>query len=247
MQISATDRVLGRIRKMLALANDAGASEGERENAMRMAYATMAKYNLSIEEFADGGTKDEKREEQIAQMSIYPWARNIAHTIAELYFCSYYFARKWRGKTANHYFVGKHSNAVTAKEMSEYVVSNVFRELRARFGSETSPEARSFAVGVAHALRVRAAKMRFEAEKQSTETVVSAAPGTALVLSSVYKNEEEANRQWIDENVGKLKNAADRQKGVYHDSYLDGKRHGQNINLAPQLKGGDKPRLPGKK
>jgi len=33
---------------MLRLANDAGASEGERHNAMRMAHATLAKHNLDL-------------------------------------------------------------------------------------------------------------------------------------------------------------------------------------------------------
>lgn len=48
-------KILGRIRKMLALANNEGASEGERDNALRMAHATLAKYNLDMAEVESSG------------------------------------------------------------------------------------------------------------------------------------------------------------------------------------------------
>ena len=48
-------RALARVRKMLALANDAAATEGERENALRMAHATLAKYNLELAEAVERG------------------------------------------------------------------------------------------------------------------------------------------------------------------------------------------------
>jgi hypothetical protein len=42
------DKILSRIQKMLALANDLAATEGERDNALRMAYNLMAKHNLDM-------------------------------------------------------------------------------------------------------------------------------------------------------------------------------------------------------
>ena len=44
------NKILARVRKLLNLANNAAATEGERDNAMRMAHATLAKYNLSLAE-----------------------------------------------------------------------------------------------------------------------------------------------------------------------------------------------------
>ena len=46
--MAANEKVLERIKKMLTLGNDAGATEAERETALRMAYNVMAKYNLTI-------------------------------------------------------------------------------------------------------------------------------------------------------------------------------------------------------
>lgn len=42
------DKIINRVKKMMALANDPAASDGERENALRMSYAILAKYNLDM-------------------------------------------------------------------------------------------------------------------------------------------------------------------------------------------------------
>lgn len=44
------EKALNRIRKMFALANDEGASEGEVENALKFAQSLMAKYNIERDE-----------------------------------------------------------------------------------------------------------------------------------------------------------------------------------------------------
>lgn len=246
------DKIIDRVRKMLALANNAAATEGERDNAMRMAHNLLAKHNLDL---ADVGSTqpEEKRIEQVARMSVYPWARGIAHSIAGLFFCEYYFSRG-SGKTAHHYFVGKTSNAITAQEISQYVLDSVFKELRQRFGSDTSPTARGFATGVETAIRIRCAKLRREAEEASaapkpaaggfvmtaedgTATPGPAAPqaGTALVLASVYKNEQEANKAWIAEHVKDLKVAKDRTKDVGYSAHAAGVAHGNTISLHGQI------------
>lgn len=57
-------RVLARVRKMMALANDdAAASDGERDNALRMAHATLLKHNLTMAAAEEAGaTAEEARE-----------------------------------------------------------------------------------------------------------------------------------------------------------------------------------------
>ena len=40
--------ILDRVKKMLAIANDSAASEGECDNALRMAHNTLAKHNLDM-------------------------------------------------------------------------------------------------------------------------------------------------------------------------------------------------------
>lgn len=222
-------KVLEKVRKLLKLGNDERGNEQERETALRQAFALLAKHNLDIAEV--GSTEaQEKREEQRATMSVYPWARGIAHALAQLFFCSYFFARG-RGKSAVHSFVGQSSNAITAREMSEYVIANVFKELRARYGSDTSPEARAFAMGVEAALHVRCRQLRAEAERAAE----GESTGRSLVLASLYASEKTENEAWIKQNVGGLVVQADRTKATGGAAYRAGKEHGNAINLSRQV------------
>jgi hypothetical protein len=238
-----------RVRKMLALANNAAATEGERDNALRMAFATMAKHNIQMSDVAHSGTPDEAREQQVAQLSVYPWARSIAHSMADLFFCAYYFQRPWKGKRASHYFVGKQSNAITANEMACYVVGSVFKELRQRYGSETAPEARAFATGAADKLRARVRTMQREATTPTVSQGVQAGapgsdvmiaststtPGNALVLANLYKTEREANDAWVLAHEGELKTAAPRTKHAGGSAYHEGAAFGGKVSLNTQV------------
>src|SRR5215472_4319088 len=84
-----SEQILARVRKMLALANDAGATEGERDNALRMAHATLAKYNLDLAAAEIAGGEDERadslepRVEQAGKFGGWAWAQHIANSIAE--------------------------------------------------------------------------------------------------------------------------------------------------------------------
>lgn len=40
--------ILEKVKKLLALAGNAGATEGERDNALRMAHGLLAKHNLDM-------------------------------------------------------------------------------------------------------------------------------------------------------------------------------------------------------
>lgn len=225
----STDRVTDKIRKLLAMANDQRGNDQERETALRQAHALLVKHNMDVADIGDTNAPQEVREQHQVRLSVYPWARGIAHSIAELFFCSYFFQRG-AGKSAHHSFVGKQSNALTAAGMAEYVVNSVFKELRQRFGSDTAPEARSFAMGVDSMVRQRCREMRQQAERENTGST-----GRALALVNVYKAEDAANKAWIAANVGGLKAGKDLTKRVQGAAYYEGREHGKSINLARQL------------
>lgn len=225
------DRILAKIRKLLARGADDRGNENEREMAMRQAHAMLIQHNLSMADVGSSAPQEE-REQRNSKLSVFPWARGIAHSIAQGFFCTYFFSRG-AGKLATHSFVGKQSNAITAQELAEYVIASVFKELRARYGSETAPEARSFAVGVESAVRARCAAMRREAELAEKP----ASDGRALVLASLYASEKLANDAWVAQHVGKLVTQKDRTKGVQGLAYAAGKVHGNSISLNRQVGG----------
>lgn len=221
-----SDKILGRIKKMMALANDAAATEGERDNALRMSYKLLAAHNLSMVDVeAHGAMKPEKREQHRASFVVYPWARNIASNVSDLFFCKYYFQRAGSGKQATHTFLGKVSNATTASIVADFVVRSVLKEASRRYGSAISPEARNFAVGVARRIGERVRELRRE------ESV--ATPGTALVLASLYDSEKKANDSWLALQGVTLKITTASTKAVTNAAaYHAGKDFGNRVSLS---------------
>lgn len=235
------DKVLSRIRKMLALAGNEAASEGERDNALRMAHATLAKYNLSL-----GDAEIEQQEPRIegrAQISPHPWARQLIESIAQLYFCKTIFFL-YRDKRQVHHFIGRQSNVVTAIEMAKYVVGSINKEARrkARENAGGGGYERSFCKGAAAAVTQRCLEIRRTAEQQQQQQ--PAGTGTSLVLASLYKTELDLNMEAVQKTYGKLRVISSEQHSTQSDAFYSGKKYGSSISLNKQVGTEDKaPRL----
>jgi hypothetical protein len=225
--MTVEDKVLERIKKMIALGNDSAATEGERETALRMAYNLLAKHNLSISDLP-GDQSNEVRERQDIVISADKWARSLAHAVAKLFFCKYFYSSTGTSGKDKHCFVGRQSNVITARYMSEYLIKSVKREATARYKSPTSPHGRSFCVGTVDSVRKRVEQML----QQDTEST----PGTALVLVGVHKREAAANDKWLEQAGLALttsKSRADNslRAGAFHD----GRDYGKTVSLNQQV------------
>lgn len=229
------EKIIVRIQKMLALANDLAATEGERDNALRMAYNLMAKYNLDIAKVEAHGKKSEEPRINFRNDSwSWLWAKQVNQIVGRLFFCKYYYGEAINGTQCHHHFVGRESNAMTAAVMADYIVNSILKEGRKIGKQNTSPITRSFCVGAMHSLDIRVRQIIAEKEK---ELQGSATPGTALVLASFYKTEQDANALWLAENVGKLKSNKVRASRVEGDAYAAGSEYGKKINLSAQVTG----------
>lgn len=252
------EKILARVRKMLALGKNRGATEGERDNALRMARATLEKYNLdlaSVEESTHKPTAGEERVEKEGRFYGRPWARAIAVAAADLCFCSYLYVGARRGSDTRHCFIGRTSNAITALELAQYLVESVHREAKRHqrqhyLGNDSY---RAFAWGAASAIRQRVRDLRAASEKaaqqessapkqadapQSTEVTMS----KALVV--IQANEAAANRQFIEQHYGKKLGSGRSGQGFNDgDSAARGRAYGQTVSLNRQVGGSDRPRL----
>lgn len=208
------DRVIERVRKMLALANDAGATEGERDNAMRMAHATLAKYNLdlaTINSTLIDPTRDatvEPRTEYRTTFYGRPWARLLSQGVAELMFCRYLFVQNSVAKYTTHVFIGSHANAISASLLAEYLVDSIVREGKRRQRDAGAGNAyfRSFATGAAIRVTQRCIELRTAPRAPGGaatgpdpgDPAIPQPPGTAIVLAGVYEREATANAAYVD-------------------------------------------------
>lgn len=233
------DRILSRIKKMLALANDAAATEGERDNALRMAHATLAKYNLSMAQVDATGGISEDRIAGEFELREYAWMRSVAQAIGNLFFCIMFYQRT-QVKHARYVFVGKESNARTAVEMTRFILNSIDREgMRcARDIPGESPRGnywRSFCKGAAARIYQRCQELVKASASQTTE---QGTPGTALVLASVYQTEAQANALVLRDKMGiHLRTRTSRQQRPGLDGFLAGQEYGNRIQLHKQIRG----------
>lgn len=222
------ERIIDRIRKMLALANDLAATEGERDNALRMAYNTMAKYNIDIASVEQAGRKNDEPRIDFPKVSwSWTWAKSVNQIVAEMFFCKYYYFEKINGTQITHHFVGRESNAMTAAVMADYIVNSILKEGRAIYKSNTSPAMRSFVTGAMHALSRRVDEL-IKAKQQE----FAAQPGTAIVLASLYDTEAALNELILPEDLRVVKSRVSKVQG---DAYGKGREFGDNINLDLQV------------
>lgn len=230
--------IISRVKKMLALAADAGATEGERDNAIRMAHATLAKYNLDMAEVeASTGTIEEERVKETFQFYGRPWARMVSHAVADLFFCKYLYMANSDAKKIGHIFIGRKSNVVTAQELAKWLVESIAREgarsARANYGGNTWK--RSFCLGAGHRIWERVREIQDATKNQQ------ATPGKGIVLASLYQREAAANQALIPAKLGKGRSGS---RIGFAGAAEQGRAYGSTVQLTTQLGGGStRPRI----
>jgi len=240
MNEQETARVLSRVRKMMAIANDGAATEGERDNAMRMAHATLAKHNLTmIEAEAAGAEQQEARDVGGTTSRDQPWCRSVANSVSKLFFTYYFFQRSHTRGKVEHKFVGRLSNVETAREITDYVIKSITAEANRRWKQQPDPGPwwTQFCKGAALSVAARCTQLRADADKTEGD-----GKGTSLVLASHYAAELEANKKHIADVLEmKLKFGKDRQRHTAGSGYADGREFGAKVGLDRQIGAAKKP------
>jgi hypothetical protein len=217
------DRIIERIRKLIRLANDPAASDGERDNAMRMAQATLAKYNLSasaLDTPTDRGRTD-------SPFYGRPWARTVAKACAELYFCQYFYmaSRNLGRDEAFHCFVGTEANRVTAEEMAKYLINSILRESKS---CGSTKDRNSFGFGAASRIWTRAVELKAKPPEEAYSG------STALILASHYGQEKAKNESWLAEQGVHLRSKSAKTRQM-DEGYRKGYDYGDKVSLNRQV------------
>jgi hypothetical protein len=220
-------RALSRVKKMMALANDSAASEGERDNALRMAHATLAKWNLSMAEALKSNpnaTAEENRshDKHAATIRDQPWARRVAAAVGSMMFCECYFIRQGKGKVAM-YFVGLDTNAAAAAELAMRVVKSIMSEANSKWKLQADPGPwwTNFCKGAADTVSERCKDLR----KFGGYT-----EGTALVLANHFENERKTNLALMNSKL-RLRTDKGREHGSLGDGYIAGRTFGKGVEI----------------
>jgi hypothetical protein len=233
--VEGKDKILDKIRKLLALGKDAGATEHERTAAMRQAHKMLIKHNIELAEAEASGQKTEQR---TVKRDVYygrPWARVVSHAMADLFFCEYVYYASGKAKNTIHCFVGRESNATTACEMARWLVESILKEAKRRQRDEDEGNAyfRSFATAASVAIWHRVERMVAEASKTDEP---DSKPGTALVVANAYVVEQAANEKLRAEIFGEqLRKGRSGKAELQYNGTRDGHEYGKNVSLNRQI------------
>lgn len=219
MSDTISPKILDRIRKLAALADaKSGATEAEASVAMEMMQDLLRKNGLSMAEIeASGGavSDDGKRERAtIKRSSMYKWQRELMACIAETNFCVHIIHEEFdpdtRRKAKRHQLVGRSINVIATQIMYDYLVTTMKRLVSEAGHAPGTHNEKDYhywleACGerLQDRLKQRAREAKRESERKAREAKAaashpaSAGGGTALVLATLYTNEEELNEDFI--------------------------------------------------
>lgn len=230
------DKIIKRIRNLLAMGERSEGNENEAAIAMERAYKLMAKHNIDRSEVSDDDDVEEVNGNNFTRKRGGPWARNICHGIAKLYFCEYYF-RGGKQRTDTHYFVGTEANVAIAQMVSNFIMDMIDGEAK-RTAVGTTFETKtqylnSFRNTASKKIYQRCMELITEAK---TGTMMDESTGTNFpVLASVYDQHKNNAQDWIAENVGKLRSKAVRSRSTSSAGSAGGLAAGNKVNLRPSI------------
>jgi hypothetical protein len=210
--------VVEKIRKILALGRDRGATESEAATAMAKAQELMARYNLDMALVEASGKKveadrgGERTKEKVKGRAMYKWQQKLAKYVSDVNYVYHFIQESWEWsakmgrhkKVPQHVFVGRQANVVTAQIMYEYLCETIERLVPIADNKlRLSRSAMSWKEGCADRLcqRLRERKhaiIREQEERMAQEAAAAASGGgTAMVLASQYfRTEVEANYEF---------------------------------------------------
>lgn len=247
------EKVLDKVRKLLALSKSP--NEAEATAAAEKAQALLAEYNLTMSEVdlkaetisTDASTATESR----------PWTRLFATSLAELYFCHYFYVfRKVPTKKRKcgyvrydvHAFTGAKHNVEVAKLMFSYLVQTIDRLAHeAAKGYSVKERSRfitSFRVACATRIGVRLEE-RLCKVKTPPAPAERIAGGQQLALANLYSVSQQQVRDYLNSTeLGRSLTIKDQKRTISSMAgAIAGDEAGRKISLDTQISDGTKSRL----
>jgi hypothetical protein len=191
-------KVIERIKKLLNLARDGGATEAEAALAMDRAQEIMKANSLSMATIEAGGGTGEKRDkQQSAGRAHKAWMRAIMEALAESAFVYVEHAPgrvredfetgKMTKTYARYTLIGRESAVVQTQVMHEYLCKTVVRVARERSDWPNEVFMAGMGERIVERLHTRHAEMlaqqrREAAEAKARQSHPGASPGNALVV-----------------------------------------------------------------
>lgn len=223
MNALPADLPMDRIRKLMAVTIDRGASETEASFASSKVQQILQEYGLSMAEIErrGGGTGDDGRRgrNDADRRAMYKWQADLMSALAENNFLKHWIEQQTKidpaGKmrrSKQHVLLGRHINVQATLQMYDYLV-DTFRRLANDQGyahaHTTEREHHLFLGGVTERVIERLAEQRRHVEREAEgkrkrdeamrNHSAYAPTGTSVALAEHYRDERQANQDLYDD------------------------------------------------
>lgn len=235
-----TDAVLKRIRALLAMSRG-NANENEAMAAGRKVQEMLAEFNLSESDVEQRDVHGKIIEDgDLMTSSSNPWRRSLAHAVARLYLCDYFWNHVYAESTTRrcgyvrgdrHNFIGLAHNVVVAKEMFVYFVDTV--ERLAKESRKQQKKTHAYEHAFRHGCAVRLTARLWERIHQ-----VTAPPAGLLIKSGVpalYKGMDARIGEFMEKNHTDIVHKASKGKHSSWEGVIAGNKAAMAIGLDDQL------------
>jgi hypothetical protein len=216
--------IITKVKKLIALGTNEGATEGERDNAMRMAHGLLAKHNLSMVDVKDNDVSCVKVENDYYDER---WCAIVSNYVAKLFFCFCYSQKSQKTKTkATFCIIGKEANATTAVLITNYVLKSIQKErIKGNYG-------RSFSNGAAQRIAYRVNEIINKVDESEFSS------SQALAVINLHKTEIEEAMDFVKKQCGVSLVAAKRKDTKQNlNEFMAGVNYGNGISLNNQISG----------
>lgn len=188
------ERVIDKVRKLLALAEGAGATPGESAAAAARAAEILERYKLSLSELdieTDAEPVGKDAEMYRGGGSLPGWIRMLAHICAKSCGCSTYLSWTPMGRSRRICLVGRKSDTEVATYMFCYLRREIDRlAIEARDWGELrgSVSLNNFRIGACYTIGKRLSVVRDETRRESTSTAIAKVEKLDAKVEAVVKS-----------------------------------------------------------
>lgn len=210
------DDILNKVRKMMNLAHGEGASEGEIENALRMARKLMTEYGITEEQLNVNVENTTEITDEIGaqRCGFQQWEQSLAGVIGNI--CDVGTYRKRRPSMMDICFYGFKHDVAVAREVYATMLVSVKLLARMRCGKGWTSSHRSYADGFVAGLQAKAYDMKRQATQEN-----------AIIL-----RKDIIVSKWAQEHLNlRVKKARAIKKAMDFTAYDKGRSDGYSANV----------------
>lgn len=251
--MSTKNPLIERIKKLLRLAKDKGATEAEAQTAMEKVQEILAEHNLSMAQVEEHTSETDDRVQGHKGKTTgknNKWESHIFFAASDLNFCFYYTNVLRSVSTGSveklqHVVIGKPVNVLAAELLAEYLVETVNRmsteygktaecfAAAALAGTSEAMAKHRFKQGMAYRLRARMEDLKKLRSQQQTKTT----DGRNLpALSDAYSASQRQIQEWLNKADLGLKSKGANLRNVGR-GFKAGMQKADEVGLDHQIEG----------